>query len=258
MIVDRSPVLTYSSYLALNEILTAQRPRSTEHDEMLFIVAHQAHELWFKQLLYEFAGLQRHLAVGDTAHALRTLRRSLGILKAAICQIDVMETITPLRFTGCRGDLGAADGFQSAQFREVEAVLGRRDHQAHHSYPEGSGERHQVETAMNRPSIFDSFLGYLTAQGYQVPHELLYRDVSLPPAPSAELRAVLLRVYRDDDVTAQICEGLVDLDQRAQEWRYRHGKTVERIMGDSSDAVRPHPTSFTPIFPDLWTVRSQV
>ncbi|WP_341351740.1 tryptophan 2,3-dioxygenase [Streptosporangium minutum] len=264
VIVDHSPVLTYSSYLALDEILTAQRPHSDEHEEMLFIVVHQVHELWFKQLLHEFAGLQRQLALGDSAHVLHSLRRSLGILKSVITQIDVLETMTPSQFTSFRGNLGTASGFQSAQFREIEAVLGRRDRRAFERYLEGSGERYRIESAMNRPTLFDSFLGYLVVHGYPVPHDLLYRDVSLPMEPSVELQGVLLQVYHDDDVAAEVCEGLVDLDQRIQEWRYRHGKMVERIIGDksgtggSSGAAYLRATLSTPMFPDLWTVRGRL
>src|SRR2546427_12801452 len=116
--------LTYSSYLALDDLLDAQHPRSTEHDEMLFIVIHQVYELWFKQLLHEFAQLQRMLTNGETAHALHTLRRTLTILKVVVAQIDVLETMTPRQFTSFRERLDASSGFQSAQFREVEAVLG--------------------------------------------------------------------------------------------------------------------------------------
>ncbi|MBO0840311.1 MAG: tryptophan 2,3-dioxygenase, partial [Sciscionella sp.] len=108
-----SPALTYRSYLALEEILGAQRPRSAEHDEMLFIVIHQVYELWFKQLLHEFAKLQRSLLDGDTPRALHALRRILTILKVIVAQIDVLETMTPSQFTSFRARLDASSGFQS-------------------------------------------------------------------------------------------------------------------------------------------------
>ena len=133
----RSPALTYGAYLALDEVLGAQHPRSDEHDEMLFIVIHQVYELWFKQLLHEVAHLQRRLEDGDTSHALHTLRRVLTILKVAVAQIDVLETMTPRQFLGFRDRLDAASGFQSAQFRELEAVLGRRDPGVVDHYPDG-------------------------------------------------------------------------------------------------------------------------
>jgi tryptophan 2,3-dioxygenase len=124
---EESKALTYTSYLALDEILGAQRPRSDEHDEILFIVVHQVYELWFKELLHELAYLQRLLEEGRGSQALSTLKRILTILKLVVAQIDVIETLTPVQFLSFRDRLQSASGFQSAQFREVEAVLGRRD-----------------------------------------------------------------------------------------------------------------------------------
>ncbi|MBN2624738.1 MAG: hypothetical protein JXA83_15275, partial [Acidimicrobiales bacterium] len=158
---ERSPALTYSEYLALDEVLAAQRPRSDEHDEMLFIVIHQVYELWFKQMLHESAHLQRRLEAADTPHVLHTLRRLLTILKVAVAQIDVLETMTPRQFLGFRDRLEAASGFQSAQFRELEAVLGARDRRVLRHYPPGSEAARRIAAAMDRPSLFDSFLRYL-------------------------------------------------------------------------------------------------
>src|SRR5579859_5206602 len=119
--------LTYGSYLRLDQLLSAQQPRSPEHDEMLFIVIHQVYELWFKQLLHELAQLRRNLEAGDTTHSMRTLRRCLAILKIVVQQLDVLETMTPTQFRRFRDALGTSSGFESTQFRELEAVLGRRD-----------------------------------------------------------------------------------------------------------------------------------
>jgi tryptophan 2,3-dioxygenase len=261
---QQHPALTYSSYLALDEVLAAQRPRSDEHDEMLFIVIHQVYELWFKQLLHEFAHLQRRMEDGDTAHVLHTLRRALTILKVVVAQIDVLETMTPRQFTGFRGRLEASSGFQSAQFRELEAVLGRRDPRVFKHYPEGSPAREGIADAMSRASVFDSYLTYLETQGYEVPESALKRDVSAPREPSAELQDLLLTVYRDDGQAAQVAERLVDVDEGLQEWRYRHVKMVERTIGGkpgtggSAGAAYLRSTLSTPIFPDLWAVRSEM
>ncbi|HEX3788704.1 MAG TPA: tryptophan 2,3-dioxygenase family protein [Pseudonocardiaceae bacterium] len=259
-----SAALTYGSYLALDEILAAQRPRSAEHDEPLFIVVHQVYELWFKQLLHELARLQDLLAEGRTAHSLHTLNRSLTIMKVVVAQVDVLETMTPRQFTSFRARLDAASGFQSAQFRELEAVLGRRDHRVAEHYPSGSAERARVEAAMSRPALFDSFLRYLAAHGYQVPAAALDRNVTVPAEADPALRPVLLAVYRDDDGPAQVAERLVDLDEGVQEWRYRHVKMVQRTIGDksgtggSSGAAYLRGTIFTPAFPDLWAIRSEL
>ncbi|HEX3591891.1 MAG TPA: tryptophan 2,3-dioxygenase family protein [Pseudonocardiaceae bacterium] len=245
---EQSPALTYSSYLALDEILGAQRPRSDEHDEMLFIVIHQVYELWFKQLLHELTALQRHLVAGRTPQALHTLRRTLTILKVAVAQIDVLETMTPRQFTSFRTRLDAASGFQSAQFRELEAVLGRRDPGVVEHYPAGSPARERIAAAMARPSLWDSFIVYLTEAGY--------------PA-ATDIRAALLAVYAADGGESQVTERLVDLDEGLQEWRYRHVKMVERTIGDKagtggSSGAAYLRTTITPVFPELWAVRGDL
>ena len=241
--------LTYGSYLALDEVLGAQRPRSDEHDELLFIVIHQVYELWFKQLLHELAHLQALLEDGDTPHSIRTLRRILTILKVAVAQIDVLETMSPREFSSFRDRLDAASGFQSAQFRELEAVLGRRDPAVFRHYPEGSAARAAIEAAMGRPSLFDSYLTYLGRRGFAV---------------GDDPEQVLLAVYADDGGPAQIAEHLVDLDEGLQEWRYRHVKMVERTIGSktgtggSAGAEYLRSTLSDPAFPALWAVRSRL
>jgi len=261
---DSSAALTYSSYLALDEILGAQRPRSGEHDEMLFIIIHQVYELWFKETIHELRFLQERLEQGDTAHALATLKRVLTILKTVVAQIDVLETMTPRQFTSFRSRLEAASGFQSAQFRVLEAMLGRRDERALAPYPPESLAYRRIREAMERPALFDSLLRYLAAQGYEVPRQLLERDVRTGREPSAAVQQILLRVYLDDGEAAQVCERFVDLDEGVQEWRYRHVKMVERTIGarqgtgGSAGAQYLRATLFKPAFPDLWAIRSEL
>ncbi|RJQ76787.1 tryptophan 2,3-dioxygenase [Pseudonocardiaceae bacterium YIM PH 21723] len=256
--------LTYTSYLALDEVLGAQRPRSTEHDEMLFIVIHQVYELWFKQLLHELTHLRERLAAGDSAHSLHTLKRVLTILKVAVNQIDVLETMTPRQFAGFRGRLEASSGFQSVQFRQLEVVLGRRDPLAYAHYAEGGEHRARILAECRLPSVYDAFVAYLAAHGYPVPGSALDRDVTVPAKPDPELQQVLLKAYQDDGEPAQIAERLVDLDEGIQEWRYRHVKMVERTIGDksgtggSSGAAYLRSTLGSAMFPDLWAVRSQL
>lgn len=261
---DQHPALTYTSYLALDDVLNAQHVRSNEHDEMLFIVIHQVYELWFKQLLHELDHLGRRFEAGDTPHVVRSLRRVLTIFKVVVAQIDVLETMTPSQFTSFRNRLEAASGFQSAQFRELEAVLGRRDRRAFEHYLEASAERDRIESRMSRPSLYDDFLTYLARHGYVLPRAVVERDVSLPYEPSPDVQDVLLQVYRDDDGPAGVCEHMVDLDEGVQEWRYRHVKMVERTIGDksgtggSSGAAYLFNTVSKPAFPDLWLVRSRL
>ena len=261
---DYQASLTYSSYLALDEVLGAQRPRSEEHDELLFIVIHQVYELWFKQLLHEGAHLQRRLEDGDTPHVLHTLKRTLTILKTIVAQIDVLETMTPRQFLAFRDRLEAASGFQSAQFRELEALLGRRDPNVLRHYAPDSAEQGRIAAAMARPSLFDSFLRYLATQGFSVPAAALERDITQPLEPSTGVQRALLAAYRDDGEPAQVCERMIDLDEGVMEWRYRHVQMVRRTIGDrrgtggSAGARYLASTLLRPAFPDLWAVRTEL
>jgi tryptophan 2,3-dioxygenase len=172
--------------------------------------------------------------------------------------------MTPREFLGFRDRLDAASGFQSAQFRQLEAVLGRRDRRVLDHHPPDGPARARIAEAMGRPSLFDSFLRYLAIQGYAVPAAALSRDVGRPVEPSAEVQAVLLSVYRDDGGAAQVAERLVDLDEGVQEWRYRHVKMVERTIGTkagtggSPGAAYLRTTLSAPVFPDLWAIRSEL
>ena len=262
--------VTYSTYLAIDEILAAQRPLSVgpdgrpEHDEHLFIVIHQVYELWFKQLLHELAEVQRMLEAGDTDTTLHLLNRILKILKTLVSQIDVLETMTPLQFTSFRDRLESASGFQSAQFREVEAVLGKRDASAAAAQPEGSAGRARIASAQNRRSVWGSFLRFLAARGHALAADVLARDVTLPPAPDERVQGVLLALYHEDADGALVAERLVDLDEGFQEWRYRHVKMVERTIGTkrgtggSAGVEYLRTTLFQPVFPDLWEIRGRL
>jgi tryptophan 2,3-dioxygenase len=175
-----------------------------------------------------------------------------------------LETLTPHQFTGFRAGLGSGSGAQSAQFHEIEAVLGRRDRHLSSSFAPGSAERARIEAAASRPSVFDSLLVFLTSHGYPIPPALLNRDVSRRLEPSAQVQDVLVSVYLNDGVAAQICEALVEVDQGIQEWRYRHLRLVSRIIGGkpgtggSSGAFHLRTTLFDRLFPDLWEVRDRL
>jgi tryptophan 2,3-dioxygenase len=259
--VDKS--LTYTSYLALDEILGAQRPNSDEHDEILFIVVHQVYELWFKQLIHELRYLQRMLEEGNETRAFSTFKRVLTILKLVVQQLDVIETMTPVQFLSFRERLESSSGFQSGQFRELEAILGRRDPGVLTAYHEASVDYEKVKAAMERPSVYDSFLKYLSGKGYEVPAEVLDRDVTQPVQESEGVQAALLRAYRDDGEPAQVAERLVDFDEGFMEWRYHHVKMVERTIGTrlgtgGYGAEYLRTTLHKPFFPDLWAVRSEL
>lgn len=266
--------LTYTQYLKIDELLSLNEPQSDEHDEPLFIAIHQVYELWFKQILWEFSKAQRTLESGDTFSSLATLGRIRTILKVCVSQLDILETMTPLQYNTFRDRLTSGSGFQSAQFRELEAVLGRRDHagagagsgtgmgMSEHLVA-GSPARARVEAAMARPSVWDSTLRYLVTREHDIPQDVRDRDVTTPYGGDERVQAVLLSVHRNDPEAGLICEALVDIDEGLQEWRYRHVKMVERTIGNksgtggSSGVGYLASTLFHAVFPDLWAIRTQ-
>ena len=266
---SRKP-LTYASYLQIDELLGLQRLRSggpdhpAEHDETLFIIIHQVYELWFKQVLHELDLLQRALEEGDAATGLDTFKRILTIMKTLVGQVDVLETMTPLSFASFRDRLDSASGFQSAQFREVEFVLGKKSRGMVRHHPEGSAGRERLDELLDRPTLWDSFLRFLAGRGVAVPSEHLERDPRSAVEPSRAIQDLLLAAYREDHLVRQVSERMVDLDEGLQEWRYRHVKMVERTIGrkggtgGSAGADYLRRTLFEPLFPDLWEMRSRL
>lgn len=260
--MSKDQALNYSNYLKIRELLALQEPLSDgpEHDELLFIIIHQTYELWFKELIHEFNAVQSALEAGDTHRALAVLGRIRTILKICVAQIDILETMTPLQFSSFRSRLGESSGFQSAQFREVEAILGRRDsHAAAHLLPE---DKQRVENWMKQRSLWDSVLKYVAFRGYQIPQSILNRDVTKAYEPNPEVQVALIELHRKDPEAGLVFERLVDVDEGLQEWRYRHVKMVERTIGKktgtggSSGAEYLRNTLFKPTFADLWEIRS--
>jgi tryptophan 2,3-dioxygenase len=260
------PSVTYGTYLAVDELLSLQRPRSEgpEHDEMLFIVIHQVYELWFKQVLHEVDHVIALLEARDAYRAQHSLKRILTILKVLVAQLDILETMTPLEFQSFRTRLEAASGFQSDQFRQLEFVLGNKSTGAIERFPAASRARTALDRRYLAPTLWDAFLTYLSREGYAIPPASLSRDVTARIEPSEELQSTLIDLYRRDPKHAEMCERLVDLDEGLQEWRYRHIKMVQRTIGaktgtgGSAGAQYLATTLMTAIFPDLWEIRSRL
>ena len=256
--------LTYNSYLAVDELLNLQRPLSEgpEHDEMLFIIIHQTYELWFKQLIHEFLEAQRVLEAGDTHRALAVLGRIRTIMKTCVSQVDILETMTPLQFLSFRNYLAASSGFQSAQFRKVEAILGRRDEKFANHLPPNT--RDEIAKLLGQRSLWDSVLVYLSKRGAAIPAEILNRNFREQYQANEAVQQALIKVHREDPEAAMVCERLVDIDEGLQEWRYRHVKMVERTIGTksgtggSSGVKYLASTLFNPVFPDLWQIRASL
>jgi tryptophan 2,3-dioxygenase len=259
------PALTYASYLKIDELLSLQQPRSDgpEHDEMLFIVIHQVYELWFKQVLWELDHAVDLLEADNQPTCGHTLDRVLRILKVMVAQMDVLETMTPLEFGSFRARLDSASGFQSAQFRELEALLGTANPDVVEHFPDGSPARERLTARLAAPTLWLAFCSHVARRGFDVPERCLTHEPGRLTAPDEELQPILLDVYRNDASTAGLCERLVDLDEGLQEWRYRHVKMVERTIGTKPGTGGSLGTAYLqttlgrPVFPDLWAIRSR-
>jgi tryptophan 2,3-dioxygenase len=255
--------LTYSSYLALDELLELQRPRSSppEHDELLFIVIHQTYELWFKQILHETAKVMRDLEGNDLFGAIATFKRVRTIMKTLVGQLDVLETMTPLSFASFRSRLDTASGFQSFQFREVEFVYGYKRREVMGAVPATGPGRARAEARLDQPTVVDAFYRFLAQRGATVPAELLARDLSEATQPNEALQDEIFRLYLSQPELVILFELMTDFDEGLQEWRYRHVKLVERTIGakkgtgGSAGVEFLKASLFKPLFPDLWAVR---
>lgn len=259
--------LTYASYLRVSELLDLQERRSidpatgeAEHDELLFIVIHQVYELWFKQLLHELDYIVAEMFANNLPAVRLHMKRVLKILKTLVGQVDILETMTPAEFAGFREFLDSASGFQSAQFRELEFVLGIKDRVALDWFT--GGERERLERRFAEPTLWDAFIAAMVGHGMDVPASATARDVTETIAADPALQSVIVAEYHDEGFAA-VCETLTDLDEGLQEWRYRHVMMVRRTIGTkhgtggSDGAAYLQTTLFRPAFPDLWAIRTE-
>ena len=261
------PDVSYGEYLALDQILSAQHPRSDQHDEILFIVIHQASELWMKLTLHELEAARDRIAADDLASALKMIAR-VGRIQAQMIQSwDVLATLTPTEYGRIRPSLGQSSGFQSFQYRLLDFILGARDARALKVH-EATPEIHARLTAMlNAPSLYDEAVRLLARRGFAIPAEALARDWSAPHAPDPAVEAAWLAVYRDPEGLwdlYDLSEKLVDLEYRFQQWRFAHLKTVERIIGGKMGTGGSAGLTYlaramqSPVFPELLKVRGDL
>jgi tryptophan 2,3-dioxygenase len=234
--LDLEDRLTYGGYLQLERLLSAQQPLSNppHHDEMLFIIQHQVAELWMKLLVHELRGAIEALRRDDVDTCLKILARVKQVQRQLFEQWAVLETLTPSEYLQFRHVLGPASGFQSLQYRMVEFLLGNKNAGMLQVFKHDPAAQAQLEAALRAPSLYDEFLAYLSRRGHAVPKDLLQRDWSLPHARNEQLIPVFKRIYEDPATYWQeyhLCEQLVDVEESFQLWRFRHMKTVERIIG---------------------------
>ena len=259
--------MSYGQYLQLDKVLGAQRPLSGQHDEMLFIVIHQASELWLKLCLHELLATREQVRADDLEPAFKMLARVARTQAQMIQSWDVLGTMTPADYTRFRDALGHSSGFQSWQYRHLEFLLGAKDARMIDVHAADPAAHALLSRALAEPSLYDESLRLLARRGFRLPAERLERDFARPYEAHAGVEAAWLEVYRNADEhwdLYELAEKLVDLEYRVQQWRFGHLKTVERIIGfkqgTGGSAGVPyleHVLKKT-FFPELISVRTSV
>ncbi|TQN42840.1 tryptophan 2,3-dioxygenase [Blastococcus colisei] len=264
---DFSARTDYGGYLALDTLLSAQRPISDHHDEPLFIIAHQTTELWLKLALHELRAVRSCLDADDVRRARKGLARVKHIFRTITDQWSVLATLTPSEYTEFRGVLGNASGFQSYQYRAVEFILGNKNERMLTVFESRPEAQDMLAELLDSPTVYDSFLSFLARSGHRVPPHLLDRDVRKAWVEDASLLPVYTAIYEDTAAhwaEYATCEDLVDLEDAVQLWRFRHLRTVQRTIGFKSGTGGSSGVGFLKraldltFFPELYAVRTHI
>jgi tryptophan 2,3-dioxygenase len=263
--LDFSQSMSYGDYLQLDQILTAQKPLSPDHNEMLFIIQHQTSELWMKLMLHELHAAIAHVASDELPKAFKMLARVSRIMEQLVHAWDVLATMTPPEYSAIRPYLAQSSGFQSYQYRCIEFSLGNKNAamlKPHAHRPELLAE---VEAAYRAPSLYDEALRLLARRGIAVPASHLERDWTGPYAADDGVEQAWLTVYRDPTTywdLYQLGEELTDLEDAFRLWRFRHVTTVERVIGFKRGTGGTGGVSYlrkmldVVLFPEIWTLRT--
>ncbi|MHC9085692.1 tryptophan 2,3-dioxygenase [Luteimonas sp. RIT-PG2_3] len=260
---------TYAGYLRLDQLLAAQQPLSNppHHDEMLFIVQHQVSELWLKLTMHELAAAITHLQRDEVWQCRKVLARCKQVLRQLTEQWAVLETLTPAEYMEFRDVLGPSSGFQSLQYRTIEFLLGNKNASMLKVFEHDPAGQARLREVLDAPSLYDEFLRYLSRWGHPIPAQHLQRDWRLPHVRDDVLLPVFAAIYED---TASywreysLCEDLVDLETQFQLWRFRHMRTVMRIIGFKRGTGGSSGVGFLKqaldltFFPELFDVRTQI
>jgi tryptophan 2,3-dioxygenase len=258
---------TYGDYLHLDELLAAQRPVTDVHDEMLFIIQHHTSELWIKLLLHELDLAVKLVRSDRLVETFKIFARVGHIQRMLFEQWAVLETMTPSEYLQFRDALGKASGFQSYQYRALEFVLGNKDVNTLKPHQHDPRVHAELAARLATPSLYDEFLRWLARQGYAVPQDRIERDFTQPYTKSAAVTEVFRIVYAEPErhyAAYDMCEKLVDVEERFQLWRFRHMTTVKRIIGFAQGTGGSSGVGFLKkaleltFFPELWDVRTQI
>ncbi|HSJ37794.1 MAG TPA: tryptophan 2,3-dioxygenase [Planococcus sp. (in: firmicutes)] len=264
---DFKESMTYGEYLHLDQLLTAQDGVSGHHDETLFIVIHQVSELWMKLILHELRAAIRSIEADDLQPAFKQMARVSKIQSQIINGWDVLATMTPAEYMEFRDDLGDASGFQSYQYRMIEFALGYKTKHVLKIYEKDPALLEELTAAFNAPGLYDAAIQKLARSGFAIDKEVLERDITTVYEPNDSVREAWKAVYRDVDThweLYQMAEKLVDIEDWLQQWRFRHMKTVERIIGFKQGTGGSSGVHYLKkvldqyFFPELWDIRTEI
>jgi tryptophan 2,3-dioxygenase len=266
---DLSGRMTYAGYLQLDRLLSAQRPLSDppHHDELLFIVQHQVAELWIKLMVHELTAAIAHLRADRLDPCQKIFARCKAVLRQLTEMWSVLETLTPSEYMEFRDLLGPSSGFQSAQYRTMEFLLGNKNAAMLKVFAHDAPAQAMLRAALEAPGLYDEALRFLARQGHAVPPAHLERDWSKPHAFDPKLVPVFERIYEDTAAhwaAYHLCEDLVDLETQFQLWRFRHMRTVMRIIGFKRGTGGSSGVGFLKqaleltFFPELFEVRTHI
>jgi tryptophan 2,3-dioxygenase len=263
--MDFSQAMSYGDYLALDQVLSAQHPRSPDHNEMLFIVQHQTSELWLKLMLHELHAARRQMHLDDLPPAFKMLARVARIMDQLVHAWDVLATMTPTEYSAIRPYLGQSSGFQSCQYRELEFVLGNKNAAllaVHAAAPEHHA---RLDAALHQPSLYDEAILLMARQGFAIDAARLNADWTQATTANESVKAAWLAVYQDPArhwALYELAEKLVDLETAFRYWRFRHVTTVERIIGFKTGTGGTAGVSYlrkmldVVLFPELFALRT--
>jgi tryptophan 2,3-dioxygenase len=264
---DLKDRMSYGKYLHLPEVLNAQHPLSDQHDEMLFIVIHQASELWLKLAGHEVEAAIRNVEDHDFRHAFKVIARVKLILMQLTQSWSILSTMTPVDYLKFRDTLGPASGFQSYGYRKLEFLLGNKNAsfvEVHRHDPEVYEELKRV---LESPSLYDVVLRKLSGDGFEIDAEKLERDFSEPYEPNDSVKAAWFKIYREPEKyfeLYELAEKLVDIEDAFQSWRFKHMYTVQRIIGNRPGTGGSSGVPFlkkaleTSFFPELFAIRTDL
>lgn len=259
--------MSYGDYLQLSQVLTAQKPLSDQHDEMLFIIIHQSSELWLKLAGHELSAAIENLKNGDFGHAFKVISRVKQIFNQLTQSWNILSTLTPVDYLKFRDALGHSSGFQSYGYRKLEFLLGNKNNEllkVHESDPVIHGE---LSAILNAPSLYDVTLSILAKQGLNIDQGHLQRDKSQPYEKNESVLNAWLEVYKDADKyfeLYELAEKLVDIEDSFQQWRFKHMYTVQRIIGNKTGTGGSSGVAFLKkaldisFFPELFELRTKL